>query len=82
MSDASRSFVSKLREEDPDHPMLTALAEMSAFEQALGCKRSYYHYHLNGTLHFAKKQGLVREKDGLVRLSPWGREVAHVACSF
>lgn len=82
MSEASKSFVSQLRKKDPDHPMLTALAEMSAFEQALGCRRSYYHFHLNGTLNFAKNKGLVRERKGLVRLSPWGREVAYVACTF
>lgn len=79
MSKSSKEFVEKLKEENS--PLLNALREMSAFEQALGCRQSYYHYPLNGTLQFAKRKGLVREKDGLLRLSPWGREVAHAACA-
>ena len=79
MSKASKTFVEVERKRDPESPLLKALVEMSAFEQALGKSTSFYHYPLNGTLHRAKRKNLIRERDGLVRLTAWGREVASAA---
>ncbi len=81
-SKASKNLVQNLQNKDPNHPVLKALMEMSAFEQAVGSRTAFYHYPLNGTLRFAKQRGLIRERDDLVRLSSWGREVAYAACSM
>jgi len=81
MSKASMRFVENLKAENS--PLLESLREMSAYEQALSRPQSYYHYPLNGTREFAKQKNLIRERDdGLVRLSPWGREVAYAACTL
>lgn len=77
MSRAGKTFVEAELKRDPDSPLLAALVEMSAFEQALGSSIALYHYPLNGVRHRAKRKGLIREnKVGLVRLTSWGREVA------